>query len=231
MSLVPMVNIAPINGHRKIVNAIDKHSLIRANSPSSSAETASKVEERVERKDIFIEHYESVLSLLESPVQPLSWTQLILELRSGLTVDADADEREKLEDAMMQKVMVTNLDSVSRNTLQNDVPLLQPPNVSREDAIDEVVDVDDGDTNAATVDSVIRNIELTKQTLDWWNRAQGQYNDMFSCRMQSLMTGRRIYTLAKRLHGSDLPIFETKLYGHRILWSLVERNAASSLLA
>ena len=99
-----------------------------------------------------------------------------------------------------------------------------------DDGDEEVLLEGDG-TIADMVDSAaIQNIELSKKTLDWWNRALGQYKDMFHLRMRSLMAGRQSYALCKRLQGSDVPIFESKLYGHRILWSFVKRDATTSIL-
>jgi hypothetical protein len=137
------------------------------------------------------------------------------------------EEREKLEDAMMQKAMVAEL----KADVDED-QILGPPLASRgyidDDEVEELLEGDG--TIADMVDSAIQNIELSKKTLDWWNRALGQYKDMFHLRMRSLMAGRQSYALCKRLQGSDVPIFESKLYGHRILWSFVKRDATTSIL-
>ena len=181
-----------------------------------------------------MELYGSIRTLLDSSLRPVSWTELVLELRSGVTMDAEMEEREKLEDAMMQKAMVAALEEAESESLSSSDRLL-PLSHTLGDDLNEVEKDDQpqehGDhMNTVAVDSAIQNIELSKQTLDWWKRAHGQYKDMFRRRMDSLTAGRRSYALSKRLQGSDLPLFESKLYGHRILWSLVKRDAVPSVL-
>eukprot|EP01035_Chromulina_nebulosa_P067632 gene67632-92642_t len=67
-------------------------------------------------------------------------------------------------------------------------------------------------------------------TLDWRNRAKGLFKKMFGNRMLRLAAGGHSNTLSKRLQNSACPIFESKLFGHRILWSKVKRGPASSIL-
>ena len=233
------LDIARSKGHTYIAKKIERAARQNTKNVATTNGIASRSTEPEQEKerDVFLEFYGSTLTLLDSSVRSLSWTQLVLELRSGPTIDAEMEEREQLEDAMMQKAMVAELESDS-DSFRNDDQILRPPRASKQDQdeveLDDVVVVEDGDGDthdAATIDSsAIQNIELSKKTLDWWNGALGPYRDMFHMRMRSLMVGRRSYALCKRLQGSDVPIFESKLYGHRILWSLVKRNAATSIL-
>ena len=238
------LNIARRKGHTAIAKKIERIALHGAEKLLSDSEALlkgyrSSAEEREEEKDAFMELYGSIRTLSDSSLRPVSWTELVLELRSGLTMDAEMEEREKLEDAMMQKAMVAALEEAESESLSSSDRLL-PLSHTFGDDLDEVEEDDQpqeqvqqmhGDhMNTVAVDSAIQNIELSKQTLDWWKRAHGQYKDMFRRRMDSLTAGRRSYALSKRLQGSDLPLFESKLYGHRILWSLVKRDAVPSVL-
>jgi hypothetical protein len=187
-----------------------------------------------------MERYSSIVDLLNSPIVPLTWTQLALEQPSSdWTVDAEAEAREMHEDELAQRALIATLqcddddDDDDDDVVRTDEVLYNQLSVAIEadlfDNEEEGYDHDIGATDSSEV-SVVCNIEWSKATLDWRNRAKGLYKKMFCNRMLRLAAGGYSNTLSKRLQNSACPIFESKLFGHRILWSKVKRGPASSIL-
>ena len=67
-------------------------------------------------------------------------------------------------------------------------------------------------------------VEMSKSVIKWLESADLKYKKIFSERIDRLASGDRTYALAKLLQGTFALIYESKLFGFRILWTPIMRN-------
>ena len=235
------LDIAILNGFDDIADIISRKTIASSSPTPSSSSSSSAVTvaptrvEKVHDTDSFMERYSAVVDLLDNPIVPLTWTQIALEQPSSdWAVEAEAEAREMREDDLAQRALIATLQSGDDVVLTDDSQYNDLPAAIEADPFDEEEEGYDHDIDASASSkyALVHNIEWSKATLDWWNRAKGEPKKLFRNRMLKLAEGRHSNTLSKRLQNSAAcTIFESKLlFGHRVLWSKVKRGSAFSIL-
>ena len=72
--------------------------------------------------------------------------------------------------------------------------------------------------------ATLASVEMSRSVVKWLGLADHRYKCMFDERMGQLASGARSYALSKRLQGTTTPVYESKLFGFRILWTPVRRQ-------
>lgn len=70
-------------------------------------------------------------------------------------------------------------------------------------------------------------VEMSRYVIKWLEQADHRYRALFHERICQLASERRTYALSKRLQGTVTPVYESKLFGFRILWTTIRRQAPS----
>ena len=102
--------------------------------------------------------------------------------------------------------------------------------VSRDASIEEDYTYDGSVELLVTSPSVasqsvpLASVEMSRSVVKWLGLAGHRYKCMFDERMGQLASGARSYALSKRLQGTTAPVYESKLFGFRILWTPVRRQ-------
>ena len=76
-------------------------------------------------------------------------------------------------------------------------------------------------TSPVSQSATLAGVEMSRSVVKWLGLADHRYKCMFDERVGQLASGARSYALSKRLQGTTAPVYESKLFGFRILWTSV----------
>ena len=89
---------------------------------------------------------------------------------------------------------------------------------------DESIELPVATTSVVPQSAPPAGVEMSWSVVKWLGLADHRYKCMFDERVGQLASGARSYALSKRLQGTTAPVYESKLFGFRILWTSVRRQ-------
>ena len=140
--------------------------------------------------------------LLQGTSKQFSWA----ELKAASEMAADEDQDREFELSMQA---MTSSETLADEDYTYDVPSMELPVAT---------------TSAVSQSATLAGVEMSRSVVKWLGQAAHRYKCMFDERVGQLASGARSYALSKRLQGTTAPVYESKLFGFRILWTSVRRQ-------
>ena len=158
----------------------------------------------------------AVISAIPAPgTTPFSW--FALKMRADIAGgDEEQKELEQQFRAITDQAMIASMSEDSTADGMADAAF------AYEDLKQEVITPNQA--APANQCNKYEDVEMSKSVLKWLGVATPEYHDTFWKRIDRLASGDRTYALAKRLQGSESLIYESKLFGFRILWTPIMRD-------